>query len=276
MAAVRNMALQHHEFEPRLRDAERLRLFVQAGMAEREMQIASLKQAELTCRRLELEARESIEKATRVEAKRDTARHEATMAKLTTEGALNTRAQIESELARVQNALALAEEARRKVEFDHGTAQGALAVMGEACKKAEEENNHLAEEKLALVIELEAVKDEFSDFQEKAVADREMMEAAFDSSSDTLFNYGYGCCAFAHDIRGSKPEIPDGMPNPSFPLTENFFANPRCPSGSTAVASSLDPVVIGGEDRSMNCPSAAGEEAALPTEVVLSTYPSTE
>ena len=46
MAAVRNMALQHHEFELRIRDAERLRLFVQAGMAEREMQIASLKQAE--------------------------------------------------------------------------------------------------------------------------------------------------------------------------------------------------------------------------------------
>ena len=65
------------------------------------MQIASLKQAELTCRRLELEARESTEKATRAEAKRDTARHEAAMAKLTAEGALNTQAQIESELARV-------------------------------------------------------------------------------------------------------------------------------------------------------------------------------
>ena len=228
----------------------------------------------MTCHHLELEARESAEKAARAE--RDTARHEAAMAKLTTEGALNTRAQIESELARVQNALALTEEAHRKAEFDHGTAQEALAVMGEACKKEEEENNHLAKEKLALVIELGVVKDEFSAFQGKAAADREIMEAAFDSSSDTLFNYGYGCCAFAHDIRGSEPEIPDGMPNPLVPLIVDFFANPRCPLGSTAAASSLDPVVVGGEDRSVNSPSAAGEEATLPTEAVLLTDPPTE
>ena len=194
------MALQHHESELMLRDAERLRLFVQAVMAEREMQIASLKQVELTCRRLELEARESAERAARDEAERDTACHEAAMAKLTIEGALNTQAQIESELARVQNALAPAEEARRKVKFDHGTAQEALAAMGEACKKAEEENSHLEREKLALVIELGAVKDDFSAFREKVVADREMMEVAFDSSGDTLFNYGYGCCAFEHNI----------------------------------------------------------------------------
>ena len=132
------MALQHHEFELRLRDAERLRLFVQAGMAEREMQSASLKQAELACRCLELEARESAERAARAEAERDTARHEAAMAKLATEGAFNTRAQIESEIARVQNALALAEEASQRAEFDHGAAQEALAATGEAYKRAEE------------------------------------------------------------------------------------------------------------------------------------------
>ena len=101
VAVIRNIALQHHEFEFRLRDVERLRLFVQAGMAEREMHSASLKKAELACRRLELEARESAERAARAEAERDTARHEAAMAKLATEGAVNTRAQIESELARV-------------------------------------------------------------------------------------------------------------------------------------------------------------------------------
>ena len=59
MTAVRNMALQHHEFELRLRDAKRLRLFVQASMAEWEMRDASLKKAELECRCLELEAKES-------------------------------------------------------------------------------------------------------------------------------------------------------------------------------------------------------------------------
>ena len=114
------MALQHHEFELWLRDAEWLRLFVQVGMAEREMQSASLKKAKLACRHLELEARESFERATRAESERDAACHEAAMAKLATDGAVNTRAQIELELARVQRALALAEEARRRAEFEHG------------------------------------------------------------------------------------------------------------------------------------------------------------
>ena len=76
------MALHHHEFELRLRDAEQPRLYVQSGMAERETQSASLKEAESTCRRLKLEAKESAEKAAQAEAERDAARHEATMAKL--------------------------------------------------------------------------------------------------------------------------------------------------------------------------------------------------
>ena len=174
------MALQHHEFELRLRDAERLRLFVQVGMAEWEMHSASLKKAELACRLLELEARESPERVARAEAERDTALHEAVMAKLATEGAVNTRAQIESELTLVQRALALTEEARRKAKLERGATQEASTVAGEACKKAEEENNHLENEKLALVIELGALKDNFPAFQEKAAANREMMEAAFD------------------------------------------------------------------------------------------------
>ena len=172
--------------------------------------------------------------------------------------------------------MALGEEARRRAEFDHGATQEALAATGEACKKAEEENSHLEKEISALVIELGAVKDDFAAFQEKATADREMMEAAFDSSGDTLFNYGYGCCAFAHDIRGSKPEIPDDMSNPSVPLIADFFANPRCPLGASVAASSLDPVAGSGEDRLANSPSAVGEEAVLPTEAILPMDPLTE
>ena len=92
------------------------------------------------------------------------------------------------------------------------------------------------------------------------------MEAAFDSSGDMLFNYGYGCCAFVHNICGSKPEIPDGMPNPSVPLTVDFFVNPSCPPGASAAASSLDHVVISEGDRSVNSPSAAGVEVVIPME----------
>ena len=66
------MALQYHEFELRLRDAERLRLYVQSGMAEWEMQSASLKEAELACCLLELESKESAERAARAEAECNT------------------------------------------------------------------------------------------------------------------------------------------------------------------------------------------------------------
>ena len=257
------MALHHHELELRLRDAELLRLYVQSGMAKREMQSASLKKAELGCRRLELEAKESAERATRAEAERDEACHEAVMAKLATEGAVNTRAQIESELARVQRALALTENARQRAESEHGADREALALAGEACRKAEEENDCLTDERLALILEPRTIKDEFVAFREKAVADREMMEAEFDSSGDTLFNYGYGCCIFTHNIYGSKPQIPDGMPDPSVPLTLEFFANPRCPPSVSSIAPTLDLVVVSRKDRSESIPTASREEAIL-------------
>ena len=173
----------------------------------------------------------------------------------------------------------LAEEARRRAEFEHGVSQEALATAGEACKKAEEENDHLANEKLALVLELGALKDDFAAFRDKATADREAMEAEFDSSGDMLFNYGYLCCAFTYNICGSKPQIPDKMSNPSIPLTAEFFANPCCPPGASAAASALDPMPVSGEDRSENSPAAAGEEAVLPMaqeEAILPTDPPAE
>ena len=77
----------------------------------------------------------------------------------------------------------------------------------------------MADENVALIIELGALKDDFASFRDKAAADREAIEAEFDSSGDTLFNYGYGCCAFTYNICGSKPQILDGMSNPSVSLT---------------------------------------------------------
>ena len=167
------MALQHHEFELWLRDAERLRLYVQSGMAEREMQSPSLKEAELACRRLEFEAKEFAERAARVEAKRDTARHEAAMAKLEIEWAVNAKAQMESELTRVQRALTVAESARLKAESEREVVQKALSLAGEACMKAEEENNRLTDERLSLILELGTIKDDFATLREKVVVDGE-------------------------------------------------------------------------------------------------------
>ena len=70
----------------------------------------------------------------------------------------------------------------------------------------------------------------------------------FDASRDVIFNYGYDCCAFAHDIRGSKPMIPTGMPDTSTPLTPEFFVNPQCPLGSSSVLSTAEPIKTVGED----------------------------
>ena len=44
-----------------------------------------------------------------------------------------------------------------------------------------------------------------------------------------IFNYGYGCCAFTHNICGSQPVVQDGMPDTSKPLSPEFFINPQCP-----------------------------------------------
>ena len=45
------MALQHHDFERRLRDVERLRLFVQSSLSDQEALDASFKEAKLSSRR---------------------------------------------------------------------------------------------------------------------------------------------------------------------------------------------------------------------------------
>ena len=42
-----------------------------------------------------------------------------------------------------------------------------------------------------------------------------------------IFNYGYRCCTFAHNICGSQPVVPDTSKS----LTPEFFINPRCPPG---------------------------------------------
>ena len=115
------------------------------------------------------------------------------------------------------------------------------------------------DKRLSLVMELGALKDEFAAFQEKVAADREIMEAEFDSSGDTLFNYGYGCCVFMHNICGSRPHIPDGMPDPFVSLTPEFFANPRCPPSVLLAAATLEPT----KEHPETSPIATGEETIL-------------
>ena len=153
------------------------------------------------------------------------------MARLEIEAARSARAQVELELSRVQSAMTTSKGGRLKSESELGFVQQALVASKEACRRVEEENSRLTDERLSILVELGATKDDFTAFREKSFAERSALETEFDASSDVIFNYGYGCCALAHDIHGSKPKIPHGMPDTATPLTSKFFVNPRCSPG---------------------------------------------
>ena len=116
-------------------------------------------EAESNLRRWELEAKEATERLVHAEAKSDAARHDVAMARLDTEAAGSTRAQVESELPRVQHALVASEDTRRKVESELDGVRQAFTASGEAWRKAEEEANRLTDERVSLLLELRASKD---------------------------------------------------------------------------------------------------------------------
>ena len=204
------MTYQHREFRSRLRDAERLRLYFQSTIFYHKVLSASLAEEESRSRRWEKEAEEGVEKVARVEVKRDAARHEASMARMDADAAGSARAKVESKLARVQNALAISEEARQK---------------------AEDEASHLAVERVSMLLELGSNKDEVSALHTRALKEKKALEEAYEEGFDVIFNYGYGCCAFSYNICGSQPVVPNGMPDTSKPLSQELFINPQCPSG---------------------------------------------
>ena len=193
---------------------------------------ASLMEEESKSRCLESEVREAVERAVRVEVERDVASHEMAMARLEIDAAGSARGQMESELARVHCALATLKDARHKGESELDRAQQALAFPGEAWQKAEEEVSHLTDERVSLLVELGDSKDELSALRVEVSKEKKALEAEYDVGFEVIFNYGYGCCAFTHNICGSKPRIPVGMPDTSTPLTPEFFVNPRCPPGA--------------------------------------------
>ena len=86
------MAFQHREFQTRLRDAERLRLYSQSAFFDQKALCASLMEEESNSRCWESEAKEAVKRAIRAEAERDAARHDVVMAQLDTKAAGNARA----------------------------------------------------------------------------------------------------------------------------------------------------------------------------------------
>ena len=111
------MNYQHREFRSRLRNAKRLRLYAQLVVSDHRAMSASLAEAESSSQRWEKEAKEGIEKVARAEVERDVARYEASIACMDVDAAGSGRKKVEFELARVQNALVVAEEARRKTRL---------------------------------------------------------------------------------------------------------------------------------------------------------------
>ena len=199
-----------------------------------------------------------MEKVVWAKTERDATRHEAAMARLEIDAVSSARAQVEAKLARIWDALVATEDARLKGDSERDASRQALVTAEEARRKAKEENGRLTEEQLSLVMELGAIKDDFVAFREKTYAEKAVMEAEFDASSDVIFN-GYGCYAFAHNICGSEPLILAGMLDTSTPLTPKFFVNPRCPPSSSSVFPNAELVKTIVEDLPAKSLPAAGD-----------------
>ena len=135
------MTYQHQEFHTRLRDEKRLRLYAQSIVSDHRTLRSSLAEAESNSQRWENEARGSVERMSRPEAERDAARHDALMARMDADTVRSSKAKVKFELTRVQNALAVAEEAKRKVD---------------------DEVSCLTDEQVSLLLELKTCKDEMS------------------------------------------------------------------------------------------------------------------
>ena len=115
-------------------------------------------------------------------------------------------------MARVQEALAIAEEAKCKVKAQT------------SCLKVERTSD---------LLELGAAKDKVSFLHSQARKDKEAIEEDYHKALELIFAYGCGCCVFKHNIYGDQLEVSDGMPNSFNQLPSEFFANPKCPLAPT-------------------------------------------
>ena len=91
------------------------------------------------------------------------------------------------------------------MEYELAKVPNALAVLEEARWKAEDKASHLAVERVSLFLELRTSKDEVSALLAQTLKEEKALEEAYEEGFDVIFNYGYGCCAFTHNICGSQP-----------------------------------------------------------------------
>ena len=103
----------------------------------------------------------------------------------------DAKAPAEDELARVQDALAIAEKASRK---------------------AEAEVTSIEVERTSLLLQVGATKEEVSFLQSQAGKDKAVMEEDYQNALELIFTYGYRCCMFKHNICGDQPKFPSSIP----------------------------------------------------------------
>ena len=84
-------------------------------------------------------------------------------------------------------------------------------------------------ERISLLLELGATKDEVSSLHSQAGKDKEAIEEEYQKALKVIFSYLYGCCVFKHNICRDHSKVPNGMPDSTDPLPPKFFMNPRCP-----------------------------------------------
>ena len=135
----------------------------------------------------EQEAKAGGERIAWMEKERDEAKQEAKVARLVVNAAGNSRARVNEDLARVQEALAAAEEGKRKAEAEI------------AC---------LEVKRTSLLPKLRVTKDEVSFFHFQVGKDKEAMEEEYQKALEVILAYGYECCVFKHNICGDHLEVP--------------------------------------------------------------------
>ena len=77
-------------------------------------------------------------------------------------------------------------------------------------QKAKDEASYLVVEQVYILLELGTSKDEVSAIRAQAFKDKKALEEAYEEGFDVIFNYGYGSCAFTHNMYGSNPWFQTG------------------------------------------------------------------
>ena len=204
------MARQHKELHLRLVDAKNLRRYAQSTTSKHQALEDGLSKAKGRSKHWEWKAKEGIKRVAKAKKERDEAKAEAQVAQLTVVAVGDAKIRAEEELARVRDALATTEEARYKAE-------------------AEVEAARLEVERISLLLEIEAAKNEVSSLQSQVDKDKATLEEDYQKALDLIFTFGHKCCILKQNIYGDQLEVPYGMPNSSYPLPPEFFMNPRCP-----------------------------------------------